>query len=84
MLQSWVNLTIVNDVEFSVRYWHPEIRAILTEWFEWFLFGQVEGPFRIFLREKCIGYFILRAESKPPPPPLSREETDGMLNEELM
>nr|QQG63318.1 ECSIT [Palaemon carinicauda] len=41
---------------------------------------KIEGPFRIFLRERCVGYFILRAESKPPPPPVKREEIDDVTN----
>ncbi|KAK7022793.1 hypothetical protein SK128_004685 [Halocaridina rubra] len=41
---------------------------------------KVEGPFRIFLRDKCVGYFILRAESKPPPPPPDRGEIDDVSN----
>ncbi|XP_042224959.1 evolutionarily conserved signaling intermediate in Toll pathway, mitochondrial-like [Homarus americanus] len=39
---------------------------------------KVEGPFRIFLRDKCVGYFILRAEAKPRPPPLKRQEIDDV------
>lgn len=39
---------------------------------------KVEGPFRIHLRDKSIGYFILRAEAKPKPPPPSREVIDDV------
>lgn len=38
---------------------------------------QVEGPFRIFLRDKLVGYFILRAEARPPPEPQKKEDIDG-------
>ncbi|XP_066965215.1 evolutionarily conserved signaling intermediate in Toll pathway, mitochondrial [Macrobrachium rosenbergii] len=41
---------------------------------------KVEGPFRIFLRDKCVGYFILRAESKPPPSPVKPSEIDDVSN----
>lgn len=39
---------------------------------------KVEGPFRIHLRNKSIGYFILRAEAKPKPPPPSRKVIDDV------
>ncbi|KAK8749243.1 hypothetical protein OTU49_015751 [Cherax quadricarinatus] len=39
---------------------------------------KVEGPFRIFLRDQCVGYFILRAEAKPQPPPVKREYIDDV------
>lgn len=41
---------------------------------------KVEGPFRIFLRDKCVGYFILRGEGKPPPPTATLEEIDDVGN----
>ncbi|KAK3866559.1 hypothetical protein Pcinc_027918 [Petrolisthes cinctipes] len=39
---------------------------------------KVEGPFRIFLRDKLVGYFILRAEARPPPEPIKREVIDDV------
>nr|XP_045608013.1 evolutionarily conserved signaling intermediate in Toll pathway, mitochondrial-like [Procambarus clarkii]XP_045608015.1 evolutionarily conserved signaling intermediate in Toll pathway, mitochondrial-like [Procambarus clarkii]XP_045608016.1 evolutionarily conserved signaling intermediate in Toll pathway, mitochondrial-like [Procambarus clarkii]XP_045608017.1 evolutionarily conserved signaling intermediate in Toll pathway, mitochondrial-like [Procambarus clarkii]XP_045608018.1 evolutionarily c len=39
---------------------------------------KVEGPFRIYLRDKCVGYFILRAEAKPLPPPVEKEVIDDV------
>ncbi|XP_071528590.1 evolutionarily conserved signaling intermediate in Toll pathway, mitochondrial [Panulirus ornatus] len=39
---------------------------------------KVEGPFRIFLRDKCVGYFILRADARPHPPPMKRQEIDDV------
>ncbi|KAG0710896.1 Evolutionarily conserved signaling intermediate in Toll pathway, mitochondrial [Chionoecetes opilio] len=41
---------------------------------------KVEGPFRIHLRNKSLGYFVLRAEAKPKPPPPSREVIDDVGN----
>lgn len=37
---------------------------------------KVEGPFRIFLRDQCVGYFILRAEATPPPTPKKQDNDD--------
>ncbi|XP_042881028.1 evolutionarily conserved signaling intermediate in Toll pathway, mitochondrial-like isoform X2 [Penaeus japonicus] len=39
---------------------------------------KVEGPFRIFLRDKSVGYFILRAEARPPPVPQKKEDKDDV------
>ncbi|XP_063865697.1 evolutionarily conserved signaling intermediate in Toll pathway, mitochondrial-like [Scylla paramamosain] len=39
---------------------------------------KVEGPFRIHLRNKSVGYFVLRAEAKPKPPPPSRAVIDDV------
>lgn len=39
---------------------------------------KVEGPFRIFIRDKLVGYYILRAEARPPPEPQKREDTDDV------
>ncbi|CAL4123183.1 unnamed protein product, partial [Meganyctiphanes norvegica] len=37
---------------------------------------KVEGPFRIFLRDQLVGYFILRAEAVPPPTPKKADNDD--------
>ncbi|XP_076058851.1 evolutionarily conserved signaling intermediate in Toll pathway, mitochondrial [Oratosquilla oratoria] len=39
---------------------------------------KVEGPFRIYLRDQCLGYFILRAEPPSTPPPSSSEDLDDV------
>lgn len=41
---------------------------------------KVEGPFRIFLRDQCVGYFILRAEATPPPPAPKKQDDDDVSN----
>uniref|UniRef100_A0A1B0DJF1 Evolutionarily conserved signaling intermediate in Toll pathway, mitochondrial n=1 Tax=Phlebotomus papatasi TaxID=29031 RepID=A0A1B0DJF1_PHLPP len=36
----------------------------------------IEGPFYIWLRNRCVSYFILRGDALPPPPP-DTTNTDG-------
>ena len=37
----------------------------------------VEGAFRVWLRDQCINYFILRSEPRPPPKVTKEYDPDG-------
>ena len=43
----------------------------------------VEGAFRIWLKDQCINYFILRAEPRPPPEVVAEVDPDGNYKDEI-